>query len=294
MDLADVALFRTIAISGSLSAAARQLSTTPMTVSRRLAAFEEQVGARLFHRTTRSLSLTAEGEAFLPHASQLLETQDAALASIMSGECGLTGTLKVTAPNVIGHTVVVPVVAELIAANPALKVDLTLSDAVMDIANLGLDVAIRVSPLEPSDMVATKIAANPRIICAAPDYIARFGKPETIADLVSYPCIKLHGIDTWPFIRNGNAERVRVDGPMSTSTVDAVRSAAIAGVGVAMMTYWDVWRDLERGTLEHIQLSDADPDELNIWALFPSRKQMPSRLRAFIESLRLKLNSDQA
>lgn len=291
MDLADVALFRTIAVSGSLSAAARQLSTTPMTVSRRLAAFEEQVGARLFHRTTRSLSLTPEGESFLPHAVHLLETQEAAMSSIATGECGLTGTLKITAPNVIGHTVVVPVVADLLCENPALKVDLTLSDAVMDITNMGLDVAIRVSPLEPSGMIATKLAENPRILCAAPNYIKRFGKPLTIADLVSHPCVKLHGTDTWPFMKGKVLERVRVDGPMSTSTVDAVRSAAIAGVGVAMMTYWDVYKDLDSGVLERIELSDAEPDSLNIWAVFPSRKQMPPRLRALIDTLRARLGS---
>jgi DNA-binding transcriptional LysR family regulator len=140
-------------------------------------------------------------------------------------------------------------------------------------------------------MVATKLAENPRILCAAPDYIRRFRKPETIADLVSHPCIKLHGIDTWPFMRSKALERVRVDGPMSTSTVDAVRSAAIAGVGVAMMTYWDVYRDLDSGILERIQLSDAEPDNLNILAVFPSRKQMPPRLKALIDALRARHGS---
>lgn len=189
----------------------------------------------------------------------------------------------------IGHTIVVPVIADLLAANPALKVDLTLSDAVMDIANLGLDVAIRVSPLEPSGMVATNLAANPRILCASPAFIARFGAPKIIAALGNCPCIRLHGVESWPFVRNGGIERVRVQGPMSTSTVDAVRAAAIAGVGVAMLTHWDVYRDLRRGTLEQIALSDAALDTLNIWAIFPSRKQMPRRLRALIDALRAKL-----
>jgi DNA-binding transcriptional LysR family regulator len=119
MDLADVALFRAIAAVGSLSAAARQMGTTPMLVSRRLAGLEAELGARLFHRTTRSLSLTLEGEAFLPYAGTLMEARDSALDAVSSGSSGLSGVLKFTAPNVIGHSVVVPVGAELIADNPA-------------------------------------------------------------------------------------------------------------------------------------------------------------------------------
>src|ERR1700742_3305045 len=126
MDLADVALFRAIASVGSLSAAARQIGATPMLVSRRLAALEAELGARLLHRTTRSLSLTPEGEAFLPHAVALIEARESALDSVSSAGSGFSGVLKVTAPNVIGHSVVVPVIAGLMSGNPALRVNLTL------------------------------------------------------------------------------------------------------------------------------------------------------------------------
>ena len=289
MDLADVALFRTIISVGSLSAAARQLRTTPMLVSRRLAALEDELGARLFHRTTRSLSLTPEGEAFLPHAIALIEARDLAFESVSSRSSGLSGVLRVTAPNVIGHAVIVPVVAELIADNPALRVDLTLSDSVIDIASSGLDVAVRVSPMKPSDMIATRLADNPYVLCASPAYIARFGAPATTSDLVAHPCIKLHAMDTWPFRRGEELERVRIDGPLSASTVDAVRAACIAGVGLAVMTYWDVREQIERGELTRIILTDAEPSELGIWAVFLTRTHMPSRVRAFIDALRKRL-----
>jgi DNA-binding transcriptional LysR family regulator len=294
MDLADVALFRNIASAGSLSAAARQMGTTPMLVSRRLAALEAELGARLFHRTTRSLSLTPEGEAFLPHAVALIEARDSALESVSSRRLGLSGILKVTAPNLIGHAVIVPVVAELIANNPALHVDLTLSDGVIDIASAGLDVAIRVAPMKPSGMIATKLSDNPYVLCASPAYMARFGGPGTIDDLVGHPCIKLHAMDTWPFRRGGELERVRIDGPLSASTVDAVRAACIAGVGIAMMTYWDVYEQIERGDLKRVVLTDAEPDELGIWAVFPSRRHVPVRVRAFIDALRKRLLGETA
>jgi DNA-binding transcriptional LysR family regulator len=289
MDFADVALFRSIVTAGSLSAAAREMGTTPMLVSRRLAALEAELGARLFHRTTRSLSLTPEGEAFLPHAAALIAARDSAFESVASAGSGLSGVLKVTAPNVIGHAVIVPVVAGLIADNPALRVNLVLSDDRVDIASMGLDVAIRVAPMKPSDMIATRLADNPYILCASPAYIARFGEPATLGDLVSHPCIKLHAMETWPFVRGGELEQIRIAGPLSASTVDAVRAACLAGVGVAMMTYWDVYEQIERGELKRIVLADAAPVELGIWAVFLTRAQMPVRVRAFIDALRKRL-----
>jgi DNA-binding transcriptional LysR family regulator len=208
---------------------------------------------------------------------------------VSSYGAGLSGVLKVTAPNVIGHAVVVPLVAELIATNPALHVDLTLSDGVIDIASAGLDVAIRVAPMKPSDMIATRLADNPYVLCASPAYLARFGEPATTSDLVAHPCIKLHAMDSWPFRRGGELDRLRISGPLSASTVDAVRAACIAGVGIAMMTYWDVREQFERGELKRIALADAKPEELGIWAVFPTRKHMPIRVRTFIDALRQRL-----
>lgn len=286
MDVADVALFRAIASVGSLSGAARQMGTTPMSVSRRLARLEAELGVRLFHRTTRSLSLTPEGEAFLPHAVTLLEARDSALDAVSSGGFGLSGVLKITAPNVIGHSVVVPVVAELIADNPGLRVDLTLSDSTIDIATQGLDVAVRVAEMKPSDLIATRVANNPFTLIASPGYVARFGQPATTEDLVSHPCIKLHAMDSWPFTRGGEMHRVRISGPLSASTVDAVRAACIAGVGIAMLTYWDVHEQIAREELRRVVLADAEPLEVGIWAVFPTRSHMPARVRAFIDALR--------
>jgi DNA-binding transcriptional LysR family regulator len=286
MDLRDVALFRAIAILGSLSAAARQMGTTPMLVSRRLAGLESELEARLFHRTTRSLSLTPEGDAFLPYAIALLDARDGALASVSSGSVGLSGTLRVTAPTVIGHSLVVPVAAALIASHPALRIDLTLSDAVVDIATAGLDVAVRVAEIKPSGMIATHVADNPFTLVASPGYVERYGRPATTEELAGRPCIRLHGIETWPFLRDGVIHRVRIAGPFSANTVDAVRAACIAGVGIAMLTFWDVRQQIEDGDLVRLHLSDVTPWEVGIWAVFPTRAHVPARVRVFIDALR--------
>lgn len=288
MDLDDVALFRAITTVGSLSAAARRLGTTAMLVSRRLAGLEAELGVRLFHRTTRSLSLTPEGEAFLPHAVTLLETRDAAFDSLSSG-AGLTGVLKVTATNIIGHSIIVPVVAELLAENPGLRAELTLSDSVVDIATAGLDVAVRVGVMKPSDLIATRIADNPLTLCASPAYIARFGRPETSQELASHPCIRLHGYDLWPFKRGAETHRVRIAGSLSANTLDAVRAACVAGAGITIMSYWDVYREIERGELRPITLADVEPYEGGMWAVFSTRTHMPGRVRAFIQALRARL-----
>src|SRR3984957_6818527 len=202
------------------------------------------------------------------------------LDAVSSGGSGLSGVLKITAPNVIGHSVVVPVVAELIADNPALRVDLTLSDGVIDIATAGLDVAVRVAVMKPSDMIATRVADNPFTLIASPGYVARFGQPATTEDLVSHPCIKLHAMDAWPFTRRGEPHPVRTSGPFSANTVDAVRAACIAGVGIAMLTYWDVHKQIAHGELQRIVLADVEPLKVGIWAVFPTRSHMPARVRA--------------
>ena len=231
-------------------------------------ASKAELGAPVPHDAV--LSSTPEGEApfcLTPSPSSKLEIP----WSRSRRGSGLSGVLKITAPNVIGHSVVVPVVAELIADNPALRVDLTLSDGIVDIATAGLDVAIRVATMKPSDMIATRVADNPFIVIASPGYVACFGTPATTEDLVSHPCIKLHAMDAWPFRRGGEMHRVRISGPLSANTVDAVRAACIAGVGIAMLTFWDVHKQIASGELQRIVLSDVEPLEVGIWAVFPTQ-----------------------
>jgi DNA-binding transcriptional LysR family regulator len=153
----------------------------------------------------------------------------------------------------------------------------------------GLDVAVRVAVMKPSDLIATRVADNPFTLIASPGYIARFGEPATTEDLMGHSCIKLHAMDNWPFTGGGEMHRVRISGALSANTVDAVRAACIAGVGIAMLTYWDVHTQIARGELQRIVLADVEPLEVGIWAVFPTRTHMPARVRAFIDALRDRL-----
>ena len=291
MQIPDVEVFRAIAQSGSLSAAARRLGLTPMTVSRRLASLEGELGVRLFHRTTRSVSLTAEGETFLPFATTLLEASEGARISLKSYAGTAGGVLKVTAPTVFGQSVIMPLIPALLAEHPALRVDLTLSDSIVDIVGLGIDVAIRIATLRDSGLIARPLAPNRRVLCASPNYLERHGVPTTMDALLNHRRIALHGMPYWPFMRGGEPVAMRAEGVFSANSVEAVRTASRQGLGVAMLTYWDVRDDLDTGALHLVELEDVTPEELFITAILPTRQHVPHRVRVFLQHLETVLNS---
>lgn len=289
MLVADLRIFLTIASAGSLSAAGRQLDIVPMQVSRRIAALEEELGVRLLHRTTRSVSLTAEGEAFLPYAHSMTETEASALDALRPSESRVTGVLRVTTPSVFGQSIVLAMLPQLLEQHPELRVDLEVSDKVVDIVGQGLDLALRVAPLADSELVARRIAPNPRVICASPAYLQRHGPPTCLADLDEHQCILLHAVPRWPFMIDGELQRCRVNGRVSTSSVDAVRTAAVQGLGIAQLAYWDVFLQLREGTLVEIELDDASPEPLAVWAVMPTRRYVPVRVKVFLQLLEQEL-----
>lgn len=289
MFLPDVRTFLAVVSTGSLSAAARQLDVVPMQVSRRIAALEEDLGVRLFHRTTRSLTLTAEGEAFVPFATAMVDAESGARAELRPSPGTASGVLRVTAPSGFGQSVVLPMLSDLLEANPELLIDLDVSDRQVDIVGQGLDVALRIAPLEDSELVAKKIASNPRLVCAAPAYLKKHGCPLTVADLDSHACIRLSALRRWPLIVDGTLIRKHVNARVTTSSVDAARSAAVQGLGLAQLTYWDVFRQLADNSLVQIHLTDAAMEDLSVWAVMPSRQYVPNRVNVFLGALQSKI-----
>lgn len=285
VQLSDLRIFTSIVAVGSLSGAARQIGIAPMQVSRRIATLEEELGVRLFHRTTRSVSLTAEGEAFLPYARTMTEAEESARAEIGPSTSIVSGVLRLTAPSVFGQTIVLPLLQRLMGRHPELRVELDLSDRVVDIVSQGLDLALRVAPLGDSELVARRLAPNPRIICASPGYLSAHEIPRTVADLDSHECILLQAVPRWPLRVDGELVRKRVEGRVTTSSVDAVRIAAIQGLGLAMLAYWDVYQHLADGTLVEVQLQDAAMEELSVWAVMPTRRFLPTRVKVFLGEL---------
>jgi DNA-binding transcriptional LysR family regulator len=290
MQISDVEVFAAIAESGSLSGAARRLGVSPMTVSRRLASLEHELEVRLVHRTTRSVSLTPEGEAFLPFSKTLLEASEAAKVTLKTNAGTAMGVLKVTAPTVFGQAVIMPLIPGLLAEYPALHVDLHLSDSIVDIVSLGIDVAIRIATLHDCALVARSLAPNPRVLCASPGYLAQHGVPTTLDDLRRHRCIALHGMPHWPFVQEGEAVGFKGESVFSANSVEAVRTASKQGLGLAMLTYWDVRDDVENNTLQRVELEGATPEQLFITAVLPTRRQVPQRVRVFLERLEASLS----
>ncbi|BCF92875.1 LysR family transcriptional regulator (plasmid) [Paraburkholderia largidicola] len=241
---------------------------------------------RLFHRTTRSLTLTAEGEAFIPFARAMADAEAGARAELSPSPGGASGVLRMTAPSGFGQSVVLPMLPSLMEANPDLRIDLDLSDRQVDIVGQGLDVALRIAPLEDSELVAKKIAANPRLICAAPTYLKKRGRPVSVSELDDHACIRLSAVRQWPLIVNGALIRKHVDAYVTTTSVEAARTTAVQGLGLAQLTYWDVFRQLADKSLEQIHLEDATMEDLSVWAVMPSRRYVPNRVSVFLDALR--------
>lgn len=286
MQVSEVEAFVAITDSGSLSGAARRLGLSPMTISRRLASIEKELGARLVHRTTRSVSLTSEGEIFLPYAQQILDAEEAAKAAIRKRSGVAGGLLRVTAPTVFGQTVILPMLPAIFEENPALQVDLTLSDSIVDIVGLGIDVAIRITDsLRDSSLVARDLAPSQRVICASPAYLERQGVPSMLKELEQHECIALHAMPYWPLRKGDETHSIRANAAFSANSVDAVKEAGKLGLGLVMLSYWDVKNDLDSGELKAVALEDAAPECLSITALLPTRQQVPLRVKVFLDML---------
>lgn len=289
MDSRNLDVFLSAVRTGSLSGAARHLKLTPMSATRRLAALEDELGVRLFHRTSRSLALTPEGEAFLPFAGEIVDTQEAARAILSPSEGGATGLLRVTAPVTLGRKRIMPIVHDLLDENPGLRIDLDLNDTVVDIVASGVDLAIRIAPLKDSGLIARRLVDNPKQIYAAPSYLERHGTPHRIEDLEHHQCLTFSNVTHWQFLVGGRERSVRVSSRFTSSGVDGFLSACVSGLGLAQLSTWDVKDELERGDLVVVPLDGASPRDLAIWAVFPSRRQVLPKLRVFLDRFQASL-----
>lgn len=287
MDTDELDLFVQAAAAGSLSEAARRLGLTPMSASRRLAALEMSLGVRLMHRTTRAVALTPEGEAFFPHAQAMLETAAAARESVApEGRRTVTGLLRITAPAAFGRKIVAPLMPGFLSQHPELRVDLQLTDSVVDIVAAGIDVAIRIGRLRESSLIARKLAPNARVLVAAPAYLQRQGTPRTIEDLSRHEGLTLSGMTHWPFeTASGRIREVRVAGRFTSSSIEALHEACVGGQGLALLSTWDVRDELRSGSLVEVRLDAAVPQEFAVWAVYPSARLLPAKVRAFIDVL---------
>ncbi|MGX9962963.1 LysR substrate-binding domain-containing protein [Roseomonas sp. F4] len=286
-DLLDLRLIQRIAQAGSLSAAAGALGITPAAASRRLAVLEARLGLRIFARTTRRLRMTAEGEAFLPHVDRILAATAEAEAALPGGSFALAGTLRLTAPATFGRKVLAPILAELMAAHPGLRLDLLLTDSLVDLVAAGCDAAVRIAPLTGQTLTARRLAHSRRLLCAAPAYLERCGMPANRQALLRHDALLLEGVDGWALVPEGGgpAERVRPVPRMLSNSNEALREACLSGLGIGLHSSWDVGEHLRRGELVALPAALGVPEQLGIWLVFPGSAAAPARVRALTELL---------
>lgn len=285
MNTQDVLVFTTAVAAGSLSEAARRLGIPSMMATRRLASLEATVGVRLMHRTTRSLSLTPEGETFLPYAQALVENAEEALGQLGSGKKTASGLLRVSVPVAFGLQFVAQIVPQLLQDNPDLRISLDMNDALPDLVSSGMDLAIRIARLKDSNLIARKLADNPRILVASPDYLKKRGTPRVLDDLQQHDCLPIANIQQWNFISGGDERHLRLNPRFSATSIEGCHAVGIAGGGIALLANWNVDKDLKAGRLVEIKLDDAAPQTIGIWAVYPTRKLLPQKVSVFISAL---------
>jgi DNA-binding transcriptional LysR family regulator len=284
----ELEFFVLVARHGSLSAAARALDLTPPAATKRLAQLEQHLGVQLVHRTTRSISLTSEGETYLRHATRILAEIREMEDDVSSTRNTPRGLLRVNATLGFGRTTIAPLVSQFARRYPEVEVQVEVTDRPIDLVESGFDLAIRFGTLPDRRLNARRIMSNRRLLCASPKYLDRHGAPGSLAELANHRCIihrqndEAYGI--WRFTHRDHTEVVKVHGSLSSNDGDIVLGWALDGHGILVRSEWDAAKYLESGRLK-IVLPEFELPSADLFVYYPSRANLPVRMRAFIDFL---------
>lgn len=289
MLLDNLRLFLTIAEKGSLVAAARETGLSTTTVSERLASLETHYGVVLFNRTTRSINLTEEGRILVDGAKNVLSDVSDLDTLIRHGAETLSGPIRISAPIDLGRSIVSQVIARFTEENPAVTVELSLSDGYVDLVGQGFDLAIRFGSIEDSSLRLRSLGSYQRLICAAPSYLDKHGAPERPEDLSHHNCLVMRFGGTldniWEFGSGRKRQRIRVSGTRVVNDGWLIRSWAIAGNGIVLKSELDVGEDIRAGQLVPL-LEDFLPPPKPMQMMFPPGRAQPRRIAALAEQLK--------
>jgi DNA-binding transcriptional LysR family regulator len=284
----DVAFFMLLVKRGSLAGAAQQMGITPSAASKRLAALEARLGVRLLNRTTRRLSVTQEGEAFLARGSRILAELEELEQELGGSRVAPRGLLRVNATLGFGRRHVAPAVSAFLLAYPEVEVQLQLTDRAANLAEEGYDVGIRVGDLPDARLTARLLAHNRRVLCASPKYLARHGEPASPRELQQHRCIVIRESDatygSWHLQSASRQESVKVRGPAATNDGEAAVGWALDGHGIVMRSEWDIAPLLKSGRLRQV-LPEWSAPPADVFAVFLTRDNLSARVRAFVDFL---------
>ena len=274
---------------GSLTAAAKAEGVAPAIIGRRLDALESRLGVKLMVRTTRSITLTHEGSAFLEDCQRLLTDLANAEASVSAGGVKASGHLRITAPAGFGRRHVAPLVPRFRELHPEVTISLNLSDRVVDVAGEGYDCAVRVGDLPDSSLVSVRLADNRRLCVATPEFLRRHGVPQRPAELARFECLALSSEASqtrgWAFRDGEQVVHLKPNGPLDCSDGQVLHEWCLQGLGIAWRSTWEVAQEIAAGALVPLLDEFAAPPN-GIFAVVPQRKHLPLRVRLWIDFLK--------
>ena len=288
-------VFVTVVDLGSQSAAADHLELSRPVVSRYLAELEEWVGARLLHRTTRKLSLTAAGNETLPRCRQMLELSEDMQAAVGAAGDTPRGLLRISVSTSFGQSQLAAAVTDYVRLNPGVTIDLQMLDRTVNLVDERIDLAIRTSrELDPS-LIARQLTVCRSVLCASPAYLREHPAPRRVDDLSQHNCLthSYFGKSLWHFTCDGEELSVPVQGNISANEASTLLSATLSGAGVSLLPSYQAGVHVQRGDLVRL-LPDAEPRVMNIYAVYASRKHMPAALRSMLDFLAQRFTPEPA
>ncbi|HEY8608399.1 MAG TPA: LysR substrate-binding domain-containing protein [Noviherbaspirillum sp.] len=281
----DLRVFAAVTRRSSFAAAASELGVSPAYVTKRIRLLEAQLEVRLFHRTTRRVVISEDGERVYAWAQKILDNIDHLYDEVAMTRATPRGRLRICSSFGFGRRVVAPAIAELVTRYPEIEVRFEVFDHLIDIAREGFDIDVRVGDEIAGDMMARRLAMNHRVLCAAPAYLARRGAPRSVAELAGHDCLVIkerdHQFGVWTLHNGRQKETVKVTGPLSSNNGEIVMRWALDGKGIALRSVWDARPHIARGEL--VQVLPACRQDANIWAVYPSRLTSSAKVRVCVE-----------
>ncbi len=289
MDTRGLRLFVLAAELHNISAAGRRLGMAPAVASAKLAKLENSIGADLLHRTTRKVALSVEGADFLPFAREIIAQEDAALAALGHGSAQVSGTLRFAAPSTFAQLYIAPILPKFLDQQPDLRLDLRLSDLQFDLIEGSYDLALRNAPLLDSSLKGRKLARDRRILCAAPDYLAAHGTPQTPDDLKRHRLIAFRDLRPRALKdRKGEVASFDPDAAQSRLIIDdglTQKRATLAGAGISLNGLWSVHEELAVGQLVHVLPGYEAAEDNVLWLIYPQSNVLSPKVRVFMDFL---------
>ena len=289
-DLKSLDLFVRVAALGAIGKAGSEFNLSPTNATQRIQALETDIGVKLLNRTTRSISLTPDGEVFVDHAKRILDAAEEARQVLSQSAHSATGLLRVTASATFGRAHIVPFLSDFLERHPDVTLDLNLTDAVIDIVEQGYELAFRIGELAPSSLLAQKVDANPEWLVASPAYLERAGRPQKPSDLSAHACLPLGNMRHWQLTGpDGKIHDVTATGPVTVNHGEAMSVLVGAGIGIGLAALWHVGPEIRAGRLVHILPDYKVTRETNIWAVRPPGRVMPARVKAFLDFMQRRI-----